>query len=68
MNEIQHFIVRRIGALAVFEYHHSDTDAFAPIQYIIGFEIRAIPLGSDRFRFWRGEQHPQPNEPWCTFE
>jgi hypothetical protein len=26
------------GAFAVLEYHHSDTDAFAPIQYIIRSE------------------------------
>ena len=37
LNKLQHFIVRRIGAFAVLEYHHSDTDAFAPIQYIIRF-------------------------------
>src|SRR5258705_10259401 len=35
LNKLQYFIVRRIGAFAVLEYHHSDTDAFAPIQYII---------------------------------
>src|SRR5712675_615209 len=68
LNKLQYFIVRRIGAFAVLEYHHSDTDAFAPIQYIIRSKIRAIPSGSDRCRFWRGGQHPQPNEPWCIFE
>ena len=31
LNKLQYFIVRRIGAFAVLEYHHSDTDAFAPI-------------------------------------
>src|SRR5213594_814016 len=67
-NKPLYFFVRRIGAFAVLEYHHSDTDAFAPIQYIIRYESRAIPLGSERCRFWRGEQHPQPSEPWCTFE
>ena len=35
LNKLQYFIVRRIGAFAVLEYHHSDTDTFAPIQYII---------------------------------
>ena len=38
LNKLQYFIVRRIGAFAVLEYHHSDTDAFAPIQYIIRSE------------------------------
>src|ERR1700750_825808 len=67
-NKLQYFVLRRIGAFAVLEYRHSDTDAFAPIQYIIRSESLRFPLGSDRCRFWRGEQHPQPNEPWCTFE
>ena len=35
LNKLQYFFVRRIGAFAVLEYHHSDTDAFVPIQYII---------------------------------
>jgi hypothetical protein len=43
LNEIQHFIVRRIGAFAVLEYHHSDTDAFARIQYIIRSESVRFP-------------------------
>ena len=38
LNKLQYFSVRRIGAFAVREYHHSDTDAFAPIQYIIRSE------------------------------
>ena len=58
LNKLQYLIVRRIGAFAVLEYHHSDTDAFATIQYIIRSRIRAIPLGSDRCRFWRGGRHP----------
>src|SRR5258707_11845606 len=43
LNKLQHFIVRRIGAFAVLEYHHSDTDAFAPIQYIIRSESVRFP-------------------------
>jgi hypothetical protein len=35
LNEVQYFIVCRIGAFAVLEYHHRHTDAFAPIQYIV---------------------------------
>ena len=35
LNKLQYLIVRRIGALAVLEYHYSDTNAFAPIHYII---------------------------------
>jgi hypothetical protein len=42
-NKLQYFIVRRIGAFAVLEYHHSDTDAFAPIQYIIRSETVRFP-------------------------
>ena len=34
LNKFPYFIVRRIGAFAVLEYHHRHTDAFAPIQYI----------------------------------
>ena len=30
LNKLPYFIVRHIGAFAVLEYHHSDTDAFAP--------------------------------------
>ena len=43
LNKLQHFVVRRIGAFAVLEYHHSDTDAFAPIQYIIRSESVRFP-------------------------
>jgi hypothetical protein len=43
LNKLQYFIVRRIGAFAVLEYHHSDTDAFAPIQYIIRPESVRFP-------------------------
>src|SRR5258708_30124055 len=43
LNNLQYFIVRRIGAFAVLEYHHSDTDAFAPIQYIIRSESVRFP-------------------------
>src|SRR2546423_4277852 len=43
LNKLQYFIVRRIGAFAVLEYHHSDTDAFAPIQYIIRSESVRFP-------------------------
>src|SRR6516225_5919845 len=43
LNELQHFIVRRIGAFAVLEYHHSHADAFAPIQYIIRSEAARFP-------------------------
>jgi hypothetical protein len=43
LNKLQHFIVRRIGAFAVLEYHDSDTDAFAPIQYIIRSESVRFP-------------------------
>src|SRR5882757_2723086 len=43
LNKLQYFIVRRIGAFAVLEYHHSDTDAFVPIQYIIGSESVRFP-------------------------
>jgi hypothetical protein len=43
VNKLQYFIVRRIGAFAVIKYHHSDTDAFAPIQYIIGPESARCP-------------------------
>src|SRR5258708_4990238 len=43
MNKLQYFIVRRIGAFAVLEYHHSDTDAFAPIQYIVRSESVRFP-------------------------
>jgi hypothetical protein len=38
LNKLQYFVVRRIGAFAILEYHHSDTDAFTPIQYIIRSE------------------------------
>ena len=45
LNKLQYFIVRRIGAFAVLEYHHSDTDAFALIQYIIRSEsVRSLSL------------------------
>lgn len=43
LNELPYFFVRRIGGFAVFEYHHSDTDAFAPIQYIIRSESARFP-------------------------
>ena len=43
MNKLQYFGVRRIGALAVLEHHHSDTDALAPIQYIIRSESARFP-------------------------
>ncbi|MGF6432473.1 hypothetical protein ABIE91_007693 [Bradyrhizobium elkanii] len=43
LNEIQNFIVRGIGAFAVLEYHHSYTDAIAPIQYVIGSESVRFP-------------------------
>src|SRR6266436_3105831 len=43
LNKLQHFIVRRIGAFAVLEYHHSDTDAFTPNQYIIRSESVRFP-------------------------
>src|SRR5712664_1423528 len=43
LNKLQYFIVRRIGAFAVLEYHHGDTDAFAPIQYIIRSESARFP-------------------------
>src|ERR1700733_4381075 len=43
LNKLQYFIVRSIGAFAVLEYHHSDTDAFAPIQYIIRSESVRFP-------------------------
>jgi hypothetical protein len=43
LNKLQHFIVCRIGAFAVLEYHHSDTDAFTPIQYIIRSESVRFP-------------------------
>jgi len=36
-------MVRRNGAFAVLKYHHSDTDASAPIQYIIRFESVRLP-------------------------
>src|SRR5437660_11491152 len=38
LNKLQYSIVRRISAFAVLKYHHSDADAFAPIQYIIRSE------------------------------
>jgi hypothetical protein len=38
LNKFSQFIVRRIGAFAVLEHHHRDTDTFASIQYIIGSE------------------------------
>ncbi len=37
LNKLQYLIVRRLGAFAVLKYHHSNSDAFAPIQYIIRF-------------------------------
>src|ERR1700732_415451 len=43
LNKLQYFIVRRIGAFAVLKYHHSDTDAFASIQYIIRSESVRFP-------------------------
>src|SRR6516164_69834 len=43
LNKLQYFIVRRIGAFAVLEYHHSHADAFAPIQYIIRSEPARFP-------------------------
>jgi hypothetical protein len=42
-DKIPHFIVRRIGAFAVLEDHHSNADAFSPIQYIIRFESMRSP-------------------------
>jgi hypothetical protein len=42
LDKLQYFIVRRIGAFAVLEYHHGDTDAFAPIQYIIRSETARL--------------------------
>ena len=32
-----------IGAFAVLEYHHSDTDAFASVQHIVGSESARFP-------------------------
>jgi hypothetical protein len=43
LNKLQYFIVRCIGAFAVLEYHHSDTDAFASIQYMIRSESVRFP-------------------------
>src|SRR6185436_14789456 len=43
LNKLPYFIVRRIGAFAVLKHHHSDTDAFAPIQYIIRSESVRFP-------------------------
>src|ERR1700688_7955 len=43
LNKLQYFIVCRNGAFAVLKYHHSDTDAFAPIQYIIRSESVRLP-------------------------
>jgi len=43
LNKLQYFIVRRIGAFAIFKYHHGDTDAFAPIQYIVRYESARFP-------------------------
>jgi hypothetical protein len=37
LNKLQYFIVR-IGTFAGLEHHHRNTDAFAPIQYIIRSE------------------------------
>ena len=43
LNKLQYLVVRRFGAFAILEYHHSDTDAFAPIQYIIRSESMRFP-------------------------
>ena len=43
LNKLPDFIVRRTGAFAVLEYHHSDTDASAPIHYIIRSESVRFP-------------------------
>ena len=49
------------------QYHHSDTDAFAPHPVHNRILIHCDTLaGSDRCHFWRGGRHPQPNEPSCT--
>ncbi|OKO67044.1 hypothetical protein AC629_43100 [Bradyrhizobium sp. NAS80.1] len=37
-HKLHHFIVRRISALPVLEYHHGDTDSSAAIQYIVRSE------------------------------
>jgi hypothetical protein len=42
-NKLAYLVVRRIGAFAVIEYHHSGTDAFAAIQHIIGSESARLP-------------------------
>lgn len=42
-HKLQYLIVRCIRAFAILEYHHSDADAFAPIQYIIGPESARCP-------------------------
>lgn len=38
LNKLHYFIVRCIGAFAILEYHHGDTDALAPIQHIVRSE------------------------------
>src|ERR1700682_2563888 len=43
LNKLQYLIVRRLGAFAVLEYHHSNSDAFAPIQYIVRSEPVRFP-------------------------
>jgi hypothetical protein len=43
LNKPQYSIVRSIGAFTILEYHHRDTDAFAPIQYIIRSESVRFP-------------------------
>jgi hypothetical protein len=43
LDKLQDFIVRRLRAFAVLEHHHSNSDAFAPIQYIIRSESVRFP-------------------------
>src|ERR1700750_2136693 len=43
LNKIQYLSVRCISAFAVLEYHHSDTNAIAPIQHVIRSESVRLP-------------------------
>jgi hypothetical protein len=43
LNKLPHFIVRRASGFGVVEYHQSDTDAVAPVQYVIRSESARFP-------------------------
>ncbi|MDA9490304.1 hypothetical protein XI08_18905 [Bradyrhizobium sp. CCBAU 11361] len=43
LNELHDLFVRFIGAFAILEYHHCDTDAFTSVQDIVRLESMRFP-------------------------